>query len=61
MTKSKTKTEIVSGCFNCNYSKLLAAEAYDKGAGVFYPQFYCTLDKKKYHAEYTCKKWRIME
>ena len=47
-------------CYNCKYADF-SGDVYDHGGGIFYPEFKCELDKKKHHAEYVCKKWRIME
>lgn len=60
MTKSKMKREIPECCYNCEYSEF-SGDVYDQGAGISYPEFKCELDRKKHHAEYSCKKWEEMK
>lgn len=56
----KSKTTISEYCYNCKYADF-SGDVYDHGGGIFYPEFKCELDKKKHHAEYTCKKWKILK
>lgn len=55
MTKSKTKTGIVAGCYNCKHSDC------DKPDIMDLSKIFCTKTKKVHKFNYSCKKWRIME
>lgn len=72
MTKKKTKNKLAKFghklavnkipkyCYNCKYGEF-PYDIYDSDSGIYYTEYTCRLVNKKYHAEYSCKKWRIQE